>query len=427
MLAVQLTLSRVVAAGLVAGLSQGPTETFTLADVAVDGARRVSVAEVLKAGVLTVGQSITVAEVGDAANRLSTTGLFESVRYRYVTLGRTIKVTFEVEEIERRAPVVFDNFVWFSNDELSGAIRARLSSFDGTAPASDGVVDTIRQALGALLAARGVPGQVRYTPAVDLLKGSGLTHHVFAVTNPGPKLCALHFPGAGAVPARDLLEAVPDVVGQEYSRVRLDSLITGTLTDVYRQRGFWQAVFKAPIITPESSCGGVTAVLSVTEGPAFVFERAEWVGNAALPPERLDALLGMRSGERAGIHKLRDGLRDIARAYGRQGYVQMTSAYEVKSDETARRVTFAVNVNEGPQFQMGSIAFAGFSDRDAQELTKKWRLKSGDVYDADYPIEFRRDHVLPLVSNGGGSTQPPSYQVRLDPAKRLVHVLFSAK
>lgn len=406
----------------VALIQAAAADVFTLADVAVLGARRLTAADVLKAGGLALGQTVTVPTIAAAAERLNATGLFRTVRYRYVTMAKQLTVTFEVEEVEGGTLVAFDNFVWFTHGELVTAVRATVPTFDGTAPDTGGVLEGIRQSLSALLKARGLPGQVRYTPDVDLKANGRLTRHLFSVTDPSPRLCAIRLDGAVVVSPRDILAAIPGVVGQDYSSVRLEGLADGTLTDVYRQRGFWRAAFGRPTPNLDANCGGVNVAMPISEGPAFAFAGVEWSGNTSLAGARLDWLFSLRRGAIANIRQVDEGLRQIKDAYGREGHILEEASYVPRLDDAARRVTFAVTIVEGPQFRLGSVEFVGFTDREAEDLNSRWRLRPGDVYNASYPDDFNFNQALPLVRSSGAAAQLPAIESRVDPERLVVHV-----
>lgn len=400
-------------------LGQAPAAaSYKLAEVTVSGARRYSVADVVKVSGLSLGQALTVSDLAAVADRLSGTGLFKTVRYRYVTMADRMTVGFEVEESDWTVPVVFDNFVWFTDEELTAAVRGEVPTFDGTAPPSDGIIGLITTPLTALLQSRQLPGRVRYTPDADL--SGHLLRHLFSVEDPGPRTCAVTIDGASAVPARELLDSAPGLAGSDYSRVRVASLVQGTLTDAYRRRGYWRATFGAPALRLDAGCRGVSLTLPVSEGAVYVFDRAEWAGHEALTAAALDKLLGLKRGDTAGLLSLEDGLRDIGNAYGKQGYLQHDAKYTIVSDEASRTVVAKVAIVEGPQFHMGTIEFVGFSPNVAADLRKKWRLKPGDVYDSQYAGRFNLDEAGPMLRSGAASTRLPTIETRLDPVTRVV-------
>jgi outer membrane protein assembly factor BamA len=192
----------------------------------------------------------------------------------------------------------------------------------------------------------------------------------------------------------------------------------GTLVDMYRRRGHWRAAFDPPSAAT-GDCPGVTVTLNVKEGPAYAWDHAEWTGNAVLTPGALDALLAMKAGDVADATRIDAGLRQVSEAYGKQGYILEHARSEPKLDEAQRRATFQFQVNEGPQFRMGTLEFAGITESDAETLAKKWQLKPGDVFDASYMKRYQVEVISPLQTRSGarGSVRPD-----LDVERRVVSV-----
>jgi outer membrane protein assembly factor BamA len=402
-----------------------PSKAYNLTAVQVKGAKRFKEADVTRLSGLTVGQPVRLADVTAAAERLGASGLFKSLNYRYVTNADGMTVIFEFEEADWTVPVLFDNFVWFSADELTTAVRRDVPSFDGTAPPTEGVTELVTRSLGTLLKARNLAGQVQYTPESDL-KGN-LLRHVFSVRSPAPRTCALHFAGAAALSEQELAQSIHETVGSDYSRLMLEKLARGTLTDVYRQRGFWRATFDEPAAALEDSptCSGVTVRFVVTEGSAYTFDHVDWSGNTALAADKLDALFGMKTGEVAGITRIDAGIRQLKSGYGDIGFVLAVATYATKLDDAARRAVFLVEIKEGSQFRMGTFDVRGVSQDDAAALRAKWHLASGEVFNASYPLKYRIEEIKDLLRRGSLATRKASLGSRIDPDKQIVDVWLS--
>jgi outer membrane protein insertion porin family len=266
------------------------------------------------------------------------------------------------------------------------------------------------------LKARSIPGRIDFTTFADL-KG-GRPKYVFSVKDPSPKVCALHVAGASAISERDLLGQLGAVVGGDYSRLFVTTASAGTLVDMYRRRGHWRAAFTLPSVTL-GGCEGVSVTLNVTEGSAYAWDRASWTGNAVLAPAALDALLGMKPGEVADATKIEAGLGRIQEAYGKQGYILEHASFEPQLDDGQHRAAFQIKVDEGSQFQMGSLEFVGITESDANTLQKKWRIKAGDVYDASYSKRYQFEELFPLRTRAGGRA---SVETNVDPDKKVVNL-----
>jgi hypothetical protein len=102
-----------------------------------------------------------------ANNLLSSPGLFKNLSYNIKGTTDKAVLTFTVSEQKWTMPVAFDNFVWFTDEELREAIKRRVPAFDGTAPERGNVTEQIKQALQDLLRERKIEGTVEYDLSED--------------------------------------------------------------------------------------------------------------------------------------------------------------------------------------------------------------------------------------------------------------------
>jgi outer membrane protein assembly factor BamA len=387
--------------------------------VSVAGARRYTEADVVGLSALKAGQPVAPADLDAVVKQMSATGLFASVRYRYATAGNRIDVTFEIEEPEWTMPVVLDNFVWMSDDELLGAVRQRVPTFDGTLPVNSEVTIFMTGVLQRILDDRRIRGRVEFALHNNL--STGRNQYLYSVRDTGLTVCALRVPGAAAISEAQLVEAAAEVMRRDYSRLYLTDLANGTLRTMYRQKGFWRAEFREPVATvgtPPAACAGVAVTLPVVEGVAYAWDGADWTGASAMTAKEMDALLGLKAGEVPDLTKIEAGVRLVRNAYRQRGFMLMRSSWLPKPDDDTRRLRLAVSIDEGPQFRMGELTIAGMSDNDAEALRKKWRLKAGDVYDDAYARQFR--------SENGSPARRLSLEPALDREKRVVDVRIVA-
>ena len=380
--------------------SQAPT-SFKLAKIDVVGAKRYTPAEVAMVSGLNLGQTVAVPDLDSAARRLASIGLFKSVKYQYVTAGTDMTLTFSMEEEALTTPVVFDNFVWFSDDELTTLLKQRIPQFNGLVPSNAGISAFLSRELEQILAARKIAGRVEFTLATDRTTN----RFIFTVTGAGAglRVCAVRFDGAQGVADAVLQEAAQELMGADYSRSFTVAFANGTLTQLYRRRGFWKASIAPPNTTPDAGggCGGVTVTLPVSEGPAYTWDHAEWTGNAVLTVKDLDAAVAMKPGDVADAVKIDAGLRSVHGAYAKQGYMAPTVKLTSRLDDAARKAVFEMAVTEGPQFVMGSLEILGLSPSEEASYRKKWRLETGAVYDGTYLSRFMVENPGPPPPGGG--------------------------
>ena len=394
-----------------------PAAAMALGGVAVNGVKRLTADDVVRLSGLKIGQPVTAQSLDGAVTVLASTGLFKSVNYRYTTTAGKLNATLEVEEEAWTRPVIFDNFIWFTDQELTTAVRQHLPTFDGLVPANDAAMDYVAKSLQQLLDGRSIQGRVTSESRVNMRTRE--RQHLFVVTGATSslKMCALRIPGAAAISEADLLTAAQSVVGTTYSRAFVDDLAAGTLRQEYRRKGYWAAGVAYQSAVLDQGCSGVTVTMSVKEGVAYTFDRAEWAGTSALQAPALNGALGMKAGDLAEVVKLEAGLRAVHEQYEKIGYILQAATFTPKLDDATRRVTFEIAVTEQQQFRMGVLTFPDLPSSDGERLIKRWKLQTGAVYDGSYLRTYTLENTA-VMPKGLRS------QVAVDRTTLVVNVQF---
>ena len=432
------TLSALFAPSLVLILSftaEGRAEqtaagaSFTLEAVNIQGLSRYAVADVQRVSRLTVGQTLTTADLGDVANRLARTGLFKTVRYTYNTKASAMVLTFVVEEHAWTVPVLFDNFVWFTDGELTRAVATEVPSFDGTVPDNQDANELVREALQKILDVRKIAGRVEFITHGDLKTAQ--RRQLFSIRDMGPALqvCTINLPGASEAMGGDIRPVLGSIIGSDYSRMTLAAAFSQSLERVYRQRGYLKVEIGTHTVRTGGSCPGVTVAVPVKEGMEYLWDGADWSGSSNLPVKDLNAALGMKPGEPANLMKIDLGLDLVHAAYGKIGYLQETATAVPTLDDATRKARFAISVVEGPQFRMGAISFLNVTADDEQKIRREWKLKPGDVYNTEHPVDVLGKAIArPPGSRGAPSAAPRIAPLaHVDAAQRIVNVQFVVK
>jgi len=404
----------------------------TLGRLEFVGLKRLTREQVVAMSGLKIGQIIDPNILDAAAGELLKSGLFRKLGYRVRSSpGNQATVTFEVEESAISLPVTFENFVWFTDDEIVAAIRKDVPFFNGTAPASGETADKIAAALQRLLTSKNIAGQVDYLPYVSKDKQELL----YTVKGARIPLCSLHFPGASAISEAELVKASQPLFKMDYSRKDVATFAPLNLLPLYRHIGHLRAEFQQPTATLETSpqCGGgVNVTIPVEEGQAYRWAKSVWDGNDKLGIEELAPALGMNPGEVADGIKIDNGLKNIGKAYGRRGYLTPAIKESIEYDDAASLVTYRFNIAEGPRYFMGNLLVTGLTAAEADELKSKWTLGANAVFDESYVDAFRqgalREFMRGLMQRSRASTHANvEIQQRPDPQKLTVDVVIAFK
>src|ERR1044071_78811 len=316
-----------------------------IAKVEAAGLQTLTTETVIATSGLKIGDPLSVEATDAAAERLVASGLFKQVGYRTRTVGANVTILFQLEEIKgQSSPVVFDNFIWFSDEELAAAIVREVPTFNGSAPDIGNTNEAIKKALQNLLTERKLPGQVEYSLAEHA--------HLFRVEGAPMKICTLHFTGAQSVSEQKLIQAARTTMDPEYSRQSSKTFPQYGLYPIYRELGHLRASFGAPVAKPEKSagCEGVDLTIPVDEGAKYSWAKAEWSGNQVLSAKQLDDALGMKPGEVANGKKFDKGLSEVKDGYANYGHIGVHFDPTPEFDDATTKVTFKIAVDEGPQY-----------------------------------------------------------------------------
>lgn len=361
-----------------------------VAKIEIEGLERLSAEEVIATSGLKTGALFSVEELDTAGQRLVDSGLFTKVGYRTTTKGNQVTIVFQVQETKGGASaVVFDNFVWFSKDDLFAAIRRQVATFNGTAPDAGKMTDTIREALENLLKEHQIAGAVEYS----LSQTGANVEHLYSVTGVPIPICRLHFPGAKNVSEEKLVKSSKQLTDADYSLKSAIAFSYFILKPLYREVGQLRAKFAEPMIKfePTTDCkGGVELSIPVAEGPIYLWDKPEWAGNEALTPRDLDDALSMKIGEVANGVKIDKGLMEVGITYGHTGHLDARVSGAPEFDDATSRVKYKMTVKEGPQFKMGKLTIKGLDEADAAALEVRWKLRNGEVFDSSYVDRFLR-------------------------------------
>ncbi len=434
-------LSRaVLACGLVIlGLSIGmasaraqsspPTSSFRLAAVEFTGLTRFTQAQASAASALRVGDTITSSQLTVAADRLSRSGVFESVSYKFVTRGEELTATFAVVENKNFLPCSFDNFVWFSAEQIDKTLRLRVPLYTGLTPQTGDTQKLIKEALRNLLQSNGINAGVDVIPFSAGLSGP-VVGIQFRVTGIAMPIRAVNFPASSAVSEKELQSAAAKVIGRNFSTSEMTEFASVGLLPLYRQRGYLRAAFDAPqsaIIgkPPDGTAPDIALTIPVKEGVQYFWEKSEWSGNQQFSTDALEKTLGMKTKEIANQAKIDAGFDAVKKGYDKSGFIDATVQPTENIDDTTRLAAYSVTVHEGPQYHMGQIQFTGLPDKIANDLVSKWELKRGDIYDAAYLKEFLQKVAFPKLFEMKVTNTRPNLKLQRNEQSASVDVEIS--
>jgi len=407
--------------------AQTSDNTAKVAAVKVSGSKRFAEDELARAIGLAPGTTVTREQIQASADRLSKLGWFSQVSYRFQTNSKGVEIQFTLMDAQC-APVWFDNFPWFTDAEITAAVRASVALYDGTAPESGTALDSIRDAVAGLLKARNIPGEVE-GEMVQAPESEGSIER-FRVLGTDLTVTSLEFSDALAANDPGIKQLLDTIVGKSYSRYALAAFLGEHVRTLYVSKGHLRVKFAEPVALftgdPAKPLRNEIGVrVTIEAGPVYRWGGASWSGQLALNGATLDGLLGIKTGDVVDAQELEGGWSRITREYGKRGYLEAKVEPVPEYDEAQARVSFKVRVTEGIEYRMGQLSIAGLSLDAERKLLSNWKLPRGDVFDNSYFDDFVNDGAKKIFKDTPVHFTRVEHLLHPNPQTKTVDVLLN--
>jgi len=403
--------------------AQADSGNGKLALVKVTGSKKYQPDLIVAETGLSAGSTITKADLQNGADRLAQLGLFSNVQYRFASEDAGVRAEYQVTDAPTLS-VWFDNFPWFTDAELSAALKKEIPLFDGTAPEGGSILHEITRALERLLATRGVTSSVSNEIAIAPV--TNLRVQQFHVENAGANIAGVEFSDPLAQSERGIQQQLSNIVGQPYSRTAVELFEFEQVRPVYLAHGFLHVRFGEPSarVSGAGAAAKVTVVAPIEPGPAFAWNGVNWTGNSAVSTAVLNVLIALKPGDPVDGMKLESMWEAARDEYAKAGYLDMTLTANPQFDETARRVSYNVAISEGPQYRMGKLVLTGLSIEGERRIRAAWGIAPGALFNKDIYEEFAATGIKQAFAGLPFHYEKVGRFLQEDPQKGLVDVLI---
>ena len=374
----------------------------TLGSVIVKGSEHYKSDEVLAATGLQIGVFASNDDFQRAAQTLTQTGVFSEVAYNYSSTPSGLKLEWQVKDADRFVPVYFDNFVWFSEDELRQELGKRIPLFKGSVPLTGNLLDQIGDALQAMLLERKLPGHTDYLRDTEG-EGEGPVHSItYSATDVQIVIRKVTFPGASPEDLPRLEKSAQALEGSDYSRRSLSVFVERNLRPVYFQQGRLQASVASPrthVMASEENSVAIEVQLPITPGPVFHVEEVTVSGNKTMKAEDLIKMIHLAPGQVADLTQLQNDLEAMRAAYGTHGYLKASGRIEPLLNPNDSTVRYVVHLTEGDLYRMDELNIEGLDNTSEGTIRNNWTLRKGEPFNTAYLKTFA-DDCLKLLPPG---------------------------
>jgi outer membrane protein insertion porin family len=349
---------------------------------------------------LQIGQQVSEADFQKATQILGETGMFGDVSYRFeYSPDKGAVLNFQLSDNPQLVPAHFDNFVWFTDQELMEKLHQRVPLFRGQLPLNGNLPDQISDALQALLIERKVAGKADYLRASD--QEGPISTIAYNVEGVNIVVRNVDFTGAPPDQLPALQKAARALSHREYLRSAMQPVIDKDLLPTLFAHGYLKASFGSaqPKVVEENADNTlVDLILPVDGGHQYKFADAKWSGNKTFSAEKLDPLLTLKKGQPADGRQLEEDLDAVRHLYATKGFMAAQIKPVPELDDTKLTVTFQLQVEEGELYRMGDFDVHGLDTPTTKKLTLAWKLAEGEVYDASYTQNYLKSLPATVIN-----------------------------
>src|ERR1700735_210200 len=376
---------------VISTVAQSPAKAGAahLDSVTVTGSKKFGSGEIASAIGLRAGATINRDDLQAAADRLAALGPFSNVQFHFTTVESGVRATYEVSDAPG-VPVSFDNFPWFTDEELTAALKRTVLLFDGSAPQRGTILDAMSGALEKLVQTRGVLGNVSHTLVNLPLGGQRIQ---FRVEGTDLVVKSIEFSDALATTDRHVQQSASDLIGKSYSRSAIELFEFEQVRPIYLAHAFLHVQFGAPSarVTSDSAqpaSGGVVVVAPIVPGPAYKWGGGLWNGNSVIPTRDLNAMVDLKLGDVADGNKIAALWERIQSLYGERGYLDAKVDAEPQFYDQDARVIYTVTIVEGPQYRMGQLVLTGLSIDGEKRVRAAWSIPTDSIFNEKVYEDF---------------------------------------
>jgi len=365
--------------------------------LAVEGNHVFPAAAILAIAGLKIGQLAGQPEFEAARDRLTATGAFETVGYKFLPAqnGKGFHASFQVAETTSLYPVKFED-LGLADVDLAAALTARDPLFSmANFPASQTTMDRDAGWVEEILVAHGIrqkgePVKV-FASVADI--GEGKLVALFQPARSVPAVARISFEGNQIIAGSILRTAIAQAgIGSPYTERHFRQILDAIIRPVYEGRGRMRVSFPKIRTEEDEEVKGVYVVVTVDEGEVYTLHNVAIAKPSPLPEAQLLHEADIKTGDIANFDLITAGLDRIRLAVRRAGYLDVKVSLDRQFDDAAKTADVTVRIDSGALYSMGKLVIKGLDLDGEAEMKRIWKLKPGDAFNPEYP-----DHFLETV------------------------------
>ncbi len=333
-------------------------EAFTVNDIRVEGAQRISAGTVFNYLPIKVGDTLTEKGAQQAIRALFQTGFFQDIRLERD--GNVLIVT--VSERPAIASIEISGTRAISESELKQGLREQ--GFVEGRVFNRSLLEKIEQELRRTYFSRG-RYSVKVKASVTPLGRNRVAVQIDVAEGRNARIKEINLVGNQQFSEKELLKLLelrekPGLFRSKdkYSRQRLVGDLE-RLRNFYQDRGFLEFDIESTQVSIAPNKEEIYITINIVEGKKFTISDVRFAGKFVIPKEELDALLLVKAGDIFSRRQITEATKSINDALGDQGYAFANVNPVPEVDEKNATVAFTFFIDPGKRVYVRRIRFEG--------------------------------------------------------------------
>ncbi|MFI5089544.1 MAG: POTRA domain-containing protein [Terriglobales bacterium] len=162
--------------------------------------------------------------------------------------------------------------------------------------------------------------------------------------------------------------------------------------------------------------------VTVEEGLRYRLGEISFKGGTVFPADEMRRMFPMQAGEVFNTEKMREGIQNLRKLYGTQGYINLTPVPVSTSDDSRQTVDVIFDLDEGKLFSFGPLVLDGPEPHAGarKALLESWKKLQGKPFDWDALQQWLRKNRLKWPS-----AAPTPVETSQDQTSQVVTVRLS--
>jgi outer membrane protein insertion porin family len=374
---------------------------YTVGSVAYKGGAPYADAELSAVAGLQPGQMMATDGLGNAAQHLLDTGLFDDVQATYTQQGKALHITFQLKPLPpaKLLTVSLENFVWLTPEDLTASLHRQLPLYHGLSSDAGTFSDSIQDALTQILTTKGVTAKLSHI-IVEPTTLHPLRTVNFRIDAPLVRLTKIDLGGSMPEPLQPAIsKALTAVSGKPLNEGLTGTTLEDTLLLPARDAGYITASLKDihNTVTPAPRGFDVAVTATLDAGQPYKVAALNYTPTPLYSAADLTRDTQLHPGDLARSSLLLKTETPIQNAWLKQGYLDAYITASPTLDATAHTVTYTLAAVPGEIYHLKTVTVTGLGPAAQKAFDEAWTMKPGDLYDATYIVAFIKKNIAQQV------------------------------